>query len=240
MGLRSRRAPGRAGSRHHHRHTQIFFNTDRRPYVIIDAPGHKEFLKNTVSGAAPADAAILVVDAMTGSRSKRRHGYILYLLGLEKVVVCVNKMEQDYSQSRFGEIRQEVTDYLAGMDIVPTEASGPCPPRRRTGFGVGADELVRRADRHQRFGCRGAEAAADDLPLRFPIQDVYTDELILLDARKENRSATLCYSARPTHARVKSIESWSVPNPPMTASAGESVGIPSTINCSSSAGCGQP
>ncbi|MEQ8865279.1 MAG: GTP-binding protein [Thalassobaculum sp.] len=55
--------------------TQIFFKTPRRPYVIIDAPGHKEFLKNMVSGAASADAAILVVDGKDGVQDQtRRHG----------------------------------------------------------------------------------------------------------------------------------------------------------------------
>ena len=57
--------------------TQIFFNTEKRNYVIIDAPGHKEFLKNMVSGAALSDAAVLVIDAKDGMQEQsRRHGYI--------------------------------------------------------------------------------------------------------------------------------------------------------------------
>ncbi|MCH7499126.1 MAG: 50S ribosome-binding GTPase, partial [Nitrospinae bacterium] len=63
--------------------SQIFFKTKKRPYVIIDAPGHKEFLKNMVTGAANAEAALLLIDAYEGVQEQsRRHGYILRLLGM--------------------------------------------------------------------------------------------------------------------------------------------------------------
>ena len=75
--------------------TQIFFSTDFRQYVIIDAPGHREFLKNMISGAAQAEAAILVVDAKEGVREQtRRHAYMLHLLGMKQVAVVVNKMDK--------------------------------------------------------------------------------------------------------------------------------------------------
>ena len=74
--------------------TQIWFSTDERDYVIIDAPGHREFLKNMVSGAAAADAAILVIDAAEGVQEQtRRHAYLLHLLGLRQVAVVINKMD---------------------------------------------------------------------------------------------------------------------------------------------------
>ena len=73
--------------------TQIHFRTAKRGYVIIDAPGHKEFLKNMVTGAAQAEAALLVIDAAEGIREQtRRHAYLLRLLGLDQVAVVVNKM----------------------------------------------------------------------------------------------------------------------------------------------------
>ena len=66
--------------------TQIQFVTKKREYVIIDAPGHKEFLKNMISGAANANAALLLVDAKQGVQEQsKRHGYMLSLLGIEKV-----------------------------------------------------------------------------------------------------------------------------------------------------------
>ena len=71
--------------------TQIWFRTARRDYVIIDAPGHREFLKNMVSGAASADAAIMVVDAAEGVReTSRRHAYLLHLLGIRQVATVIN------------------------------------------------------------------------------------------------------------------------------------------------------
>ena len=75
--------------------TQIFFSTDNRDYVIIDAPGHREFLKNMISGAAQADAAVLVVDADEGVKAQtRRHAYMLHLLGMKQIAVAVNKMDK--------------------------------------------------------------------------------------------------------------------------------------------------
>src|SRR5437588_7009701 len=71
--------------------TQIPFRTVRRRYAIIDAPGHKEFLKNMITGASSADAAILVIAASEGVREQsRRHAYLLSLLGIKQIIVVVN------------------------------------------------------------------------------------------------------------------------------------------------------
>jgi bifunctional enzyme CysN/CysC len=89
--------------------TQIPFRTPRRQYVIIDAPGHKEFLKNMITGAANADAAVLVIAANEGVREQsRRHAYLLSLLGIKQIVVVANKMDlAGYSEGRFQEIERE-------------------------------------------------------------------------------------------------------------------------------------
>ena len=81
---------------------QTWFHADDRSYVIIDSPGHKEFLKNMLTGASQAEAAILMVDADEGTREQTmRHAYLLGLLGLEQVSVMVNKMDLvEYSQDR--------------------------------------------------------------------------------------------------------------------------------------------
>ena len=102
--------------------TQIWFKTAARDYVIIDAPGHREFLKNMVSGAAAADAAVLVVDAAEGVREQtRRHGYLLHLLGVRQVAVAVSKMDLvDYGEARFAEVSREITHYLGEIGVVPT------------------------------------------------------------------------------------------------------------------------
>ena len=68
--------------------TQIRFRTRSRDVVLIDAPGHAEFLRNMITGASQADAALLIIDAMEGVREQtRRHGYLLHLLGVRQVAV---------------------------------------------------------------------------------------------------------------------------------------------------------
>src|SRR6516162_3094455 len=85
--------------------TQIPFRTKKRQYIIIDAPGHKEFLKNMITGAANADAAILVIAASEGVREQsRRHAYLLGLLGIKQLIVVVNKMDLiDFAEDKFCE-----------------------------------------------------------------------------------------------------------------------------------------
>src|SRR6187455_1344096 len=99
---------------------RCFFKSAKRDYIIIDAPGHIEFLKNMISGAARAEAAVLVIDAKEGVReNSRRHGYILSMLGIRQVVVCVNKMDLvDRSESHFKKIEQEYREFLASIGAV--------------------------------------------------------------------------------------------------------------------------
>lgn len=213
--------------------TQIFFKTGRRPYVIIDAPGHKEFLKNMVSGAASADAAILVVDAKDGVQEQtRRHGYILHLLGLDRVVVAVNKMDLvDHDEARFEQVADDVRQYLASMGISPAHI---LPVSARHG-----DGLATRSDNMPWFKGPTLLTALDELeakplpvelPLRFPIQDVYKfDQRRILAGRVESGRISvgdiLQFNPTNTTARVKSIEAWAVDGPVLSASAGQSIGI---------------
>ena len=115
--------------------TQIQFKTARRPYVIIDAPGHKEFLKNMITGAASADAAVLLIAANEGVREQsRRHGYLLSLLGIEQIVVAVNKMDLvDFSEEAFTAVVDEFRVFLAEIGL---EACGFIPISARAGLNV--------------------------------------------------------------------------------------------------------
>ena len=100
---------------------RCFFQTDRRDYIIIDAPGHIEFLKNMVTGASRAEAALLVIDASHGvEENTRRHGYFLSMLGIRQVSVLVNKMDLvDYKEEVFESIRDEYKKFLKKIDINP-------------------------------------------------------------------------------------------------------------------------
>ena len=114
--------------------TQIPFRTKRRQYVIIDAPGHKEFLKNMITGASRADAAVLVIAANEGVREQsRRHAYLLSLLGIKQVIVVVNKMDlADFSEERFRSIESEYREFLGSLGLSVRVLFQQQPGRERT------------------------------------------------------------------------------------------------------------
>jgi len=213
--------------------TQIWFRTPGREYVIIDAPGHREFLKNMISGASNADAAILVVDAAEGVReTTRRHGYLLHLLGIRQVAVAVNKMDLvDFDEQRFAEVSHETARYLEEIGVTPTAI---VPISARDG-----DNIARRSERMPWYRGQGVLEALEgfhavtlpwDQPLRFPVQDIYKfDRRRILAGRVESGvlrvGDTLLFSPSNKTARVASIEAWHVDPPPVEAHAGESIGI---------------
>lgn len=98
---------------------RCFFKTEKRRYIIIDAPGHIEFLKNMVTGASRAEAALLVIDAKEGIKeNSKRHGYMLSMLGISQVSVIVNKMDLvDYSEDRYKDIVTEYGEFLRKINI---------------------------------------------------------------------------------------------------------------------------
>ena len=101
---------------------RIFFKSPKREYIIIDAPGHIEFLKNMISGAARAEAAILLIDAHEGiAENSKRHGYMLSMLGIKQVIVAVNKMDLvNYNEHLFNDIQKNYTNFLSEININPT------------------------------------------------------------------------------------------------------------------------
>src|SRR5579872_6564269 len=117
--------------------TQIRFRTHSREVILIDAPGHAEFLRNMITGAAQADGALLIIDALEGVRDQtRRHGYLLHLLGVKQVVVIVNKMDRvDFSAAQFGKIRDEISTHLTSLGVMPQAV---IPISARHGDGVAA------------------------------------------------------------------------------------------------------
>ncbi len=211
---------------------QIWFQTKKRQYVIIDAPGHKEFLKNMITGAANAEAALLLIDAAEGVREQsRRHGYLLSMLGIRQIVVLVNKMDLcDYSRARFDEIE---TAFRAFLKSIGVEPGCFIPISARHG-----DNIAARGGKMPWWSGPTVLDALDQFqaavrpvgqPLRFPIQDVYRfDERRILAGRVE--SGTLKVGDRlvfaPTNkvSTVKTIERWNAP-PADRAEAGESIGI---------------
>jgi len=213
--------------------TQIWFRSRSRDYVIIDAPGHREFLRNMVSGAASAEAAVLVVDAAEGVREQtRRHAYLLHMLGLRQILVVVNKMDVvGHAAQRFSEVRGEVERYLDDIGLSPSavipisarEGDNLARPSSRMLWYQG-ETLVDALDRFRPL------AAPIDRPLRLPVQDVYKfDERRIIAGRIESGilrvGDEILVSPANRAARVKSIEAWNAAVQPVEARAGQSVGI---------------
>src|SRR5690606_7574022 len=213
--------------------TQIWFSTAQRDYVIIDAPGHREFLKNMISGAAAADAAILVVDATEGVREQtKRHAYLLHLLGLKQVAVVINKMDMaGHDPETFDEVSKQAANYLATLGIQPSHI---VPISARHG-----DMISNRGENMDWYKGKtlvevldAFELAAPPvaLPLRFPVQDVYRyNEKRIIVGRIETgilrKGDKLLFSPTGEEATVESIEVWPEYQNKIEAHAGESIGI---------------
>jgi bifunctional enzyme CysN/CysC len=212
--------------------TQIPFRTKRRRYVIIDAPGHKEFLKNMITGASNADAAILVIAASEGVKEQsRRHAYLLSMLGIKQIIVVVNKMDlADYSEKRFREIKSEYQRFLVDLGM---EARCFVPASAKTG-----DNVAARCEKMKWYHGPTVLEALDtteptpslvDLPLRFCVQDIYRfDERRIIAGRVETGTLRvgdeLVFSPANKTSTVHSIERWnSIADG--SASAGDSIGI---------------
>jgi bifunctional enzyme CysN/CysC len=212
--------------------SQIWFRTPKREYVIIDAPGHKEFVKNMVTGAARADAALIIIDASEGVQEQtRRHGYLLRLIGVRQVVVVVNKMDLvDYSQGVFDLVSSE---YRAFLTSVGLESPTILPVSARQG-----DNIATRDDHLSWFAGPTLLEALDGIPetkelvnqpLRFPIQDVYRfDHRRILAGRIESGTLKageqLLFLPSGRSSVVRSIESWNTPHVD-TLSAGDPAGV---------------
>ena len=212
--------------------SQIWFRTAKREYVIIDAPGHKEFVKNMVTGAARADAALIIIDAGEGVQEQtRRHGYLLRLIGVRQVVVVVNKMDLvDYSQKVFDAVSTEYRQFLAGIGV---QAQVILPVSARHG-----DNIASRGDNLGWFNGPSVLTALDAIPdaakvtnqpLRFPIQDVYRfDHRRILAGRVEAGTVRvgdqLLFLPSGRTSVVRSIERWNSP-PADALTAGDPAGV---------------
>jgi bifunctional enzyme CysN/CysC len=214
--------------------TQIRFKTTLRDYLLIDAPGHKEFLKNMVTGAASADAAILVVDAHEGIQEQtRRHAYLLHILGIRKIVALVNKMDLvGYREARFAAVRRDLLAYLGALGLAAEDIPVvPISARQGDGIAAPSSEMpwYEGPTALAALDALPDPAAILDLPLRLPIQDIYKfDERRIIAGRIEAGRVqvgdTLLFSPSSKTARVATIETWSAPKT-TAASAGQSVGI---------------
>lgn len=155
---------------------RCFFKTKSKNYILIDAPGHTEFIKNMVSGASRADAAVLVIDAVEGVQdNSKRHGVYLSLLGIEQVCILINKMDLvNYQKEKFDEIKNEYTEFLHGISLEPMSfipVSGFLgdnivdPSKNMTWYNEGT--LLETLEIFK------SEEETPEKPFRMPVQDIY-------------------------------------------------------------------
>ncbi len=213
--------------------TQTWFRTALRRYVVIDAPGHTEFLKNMVTGAAKADAALLVVDAAQGvTEQTRRHTYLLHLLGIGQVAVVVNKMDAvGYDHGQFWSVAEDITGYLTELGIVPTAIvpisakQGDNISTRSAAMGWYQGPTVLEV-----LDGFAPKPTASEQSLRLPVQDLYrTEEKRVVVGRIESGRLRVGDTIRilpgGRSVRVAAIETWNRDTPQIAAAAGESVAL---------------
>ena len=215
---------------------RVFFKTTKRDYIILDAPGHIEFLRNMVTGAAHAEAALLVIDAHEGiQENSRRHGYMMSMLGIRQLAVLVNKMDLvDYRREVFDGIADEYGRFLAQIGVRPT-AFIPVSAREgeniaaRTG-GLRWFEGPTVLDILERFE---PEPPPVDKPFRMPVQDVYKftqhgdDRRIVagtIDSGVVTVGDEVVFYPSGKKGRVKTIEAFNGPSPSQ-ATAGQATGF---------------
>lgn len=211
--------------------TRLWLRLPERPALLIDAPGHREFIAKMITGAAAADCALLVVDAAEGIQDQtRRHIHLLALLGIGQVIVAINKMDLvKFNATRFEARSTEIRSALAAAGLTAAAVIPVVAPD--------GDNLATRSGRMAWY--RGqtvvdvlagmpAATVPDDLPLRLPIQDVYrADQRRLYVGRVESGRIRvgdqILFSPSNKTAHVQTIELW--PAHLETAEAGRSISI---------------
>jgi len=157
--------------------TQIFFHTRKKNYVIIDVPGHVEFIKNMLTGASHAEDAVLIIDANEGIMEQtRRHAFLISFLGIRSLVIVVNKMDLlGYEESKFNEIKDQISSFMA-QACIPIDKIIPISAKE----GVNVFKRSRKTPWYRGMtlievldSIRHTSQIRKE-PLTLPIQDVYT------------------------------------------------------------------
>ncbi|MBC8501438.1 MAG: GTP-binding protein [DPANN group archaeon] len=213
---------------------QTFFKTKKRNYVIIDAPGHKEFLKNMITGASQAEVAILIVDGHEGVQEQtRRHAYILSFLGIEQVIVVINKMDLvEYSEEIFENVKEKLLSFLKKINI---KSSYVIPISSKQGDNVSKKsksiDWYKGKTILESLDTFYKQEASNNKPLRFPVQDVYKiDDKRITVGKVESGmlevGEEIVFLPTKKKTKIKSIEVFEKKKG--KAESGESVGITTT------------
>jgi len=219
------------------------FETNNFYFTIIDAPGHRDFVKNMITGASQADAAVLFVSAKKGEfeagigpgGQTREHAFLAFTLGVRQVIVAVNKMDDitvNWNKERYEEIKNEVTRMLKmvgfkvdKVNFVPTS-------------GWTGDNLIKKSDKMPWYTGPTLMEALDllevppkptDKPLRIPVQDIYsitgigTVPVGRVETGVLKEGANVIFMPSNKTAEVKSIEMHHTKIP--KAEPGDNIGM---------------
>ncbi|WP_029603809.1 adenylyl-sulfate kinase [Kozakia baliensis] len=212
--------------------TRIPFRLGDREFVIVDAPGHRQFLRNMITGAADAEAAVLVVDAQEGAQEQtRRHAMLLRLIGIRHVIVLLNKSDLlNFEESAIAKAEADVRQLLGRLEI---EVEAVVPASARDG-----DNIASRSERSPWYkGPTLIEALSNvpppasrlALPFRMPVQDVYRfDDVRYVAGRIERGTVRvgdqIVIGAQRQVATIAEVCRWHAPVCPV-AGAGESIAL---------------
>ena len=209
--------------------TRVLFK-GKNYYTIVDVPGHKEFIKNMLTGACHAQVAVLVVSAPDGVQEQtRRHTFLVHMLGIKEIIVAINKMDlEDYQQSAFDRVRAEVTQLLSSLGYAKTkflpisamEGDNVYKPSQRMAWYQGPT-LIQTLDSiaPEKVGVKF---------LRFVVQDVYdVDSEKITVGRVESgvlkKGDELVFQPSGVKGKVAKIKVF--PGEVAKATLGDSVGI---------------
>ncbi|RLJ02304.1 MAG: translation elongation factor EF-1 subunit alpha [Candidatus Aenigmatarchaeota archaeon] len=210
------------------------FSTQKYYFTIIDAPGHRDFVKNMIVGTSQADVAVLVVSAKEGVQEQtKEHAYLSKILGVDQIIVALNKMDAvNYDQTRFNEVKSEVEKLLKGVGykieevkIIPVSAyKGDNVAKKSENMGWYTGPTILEALDNIKPPTRPV-----DKPLRLPVQDVYsitgvgTVPVGRVETGVMKANQTVVIMPAGIKAEVRSIEMHH--QPLQEAKAGDNIGF---------------
>ena len=215
---------------------RCFFKSERRDYIVIDAPGHIEFLKNMVTGAARAETAFIVIDAKEGVReNSKRHGYLLSMLGVKQFSVIVNKMDLiNFDENIFQQVKTEYTDFLSELNLEPVSY---IPVSAMNGDNItGPSKNLLWYKGHsvlEQLDSFKGEEVDEKYSFRFPVQDIYKftgsdDDRRIIAGTVQSGSVKIgeevVFLPSGKKSSIKSIEAFNT-DVQTEASAGQAVGF---------------
>ncbi len=211
--------------------TRIFFKTKKRQYVFIDAPGHKEFIRNMITGASSADIAILIVDVHEGIKQQtKKHAYLLKLLGIENVITLYNKMDRiNYNEDKYLKIKSELDEFLCEIGV-KSLSSIPISAKFGDNLVITSKNMswyngslfIDVLDKYKISGAKITDF------IRFPVQDIYKigEKRIIvgkIESGRISEGTKLMFLPSNERVQIKTLEAW--PRPKKEYVVGDCIGI---------------